>query len=404
MHNLFPLFPVGPNLFRFPLNPFALPPDLATNALNSVLDQTTKNDVIVVQQVHENYPPENWLPPLKLLMENRRCHVILDSVYRNHVPDINATFIDYFPLATDYQTKLKQVTTNTSWNPDTNRFLFLTGKPLGKNRALLLKKFMDQGLEKNCIWSFFVNNETYQKTQQILELNDDQFADFVKKYSRSPDDAVAPLASLPSCYESIPYGHAMHAMYEQTSFRVISETQFKNQRCFITEKTWITINNYHPFIMAATPGLLDKLQSMDFQTFQNYQEIPNYHCIEDDSDRLDAIVHNTKTWLGTIGKHKDPINLDILHNKKIYDDLVQKNYLIFSDFCSSINTDVATMVRSGFFSHTVDMQWLLFYNKIKDSSWPDCLQEEDFYKLPEHIKHEIIEVFGFCPKNYTKEN
>ena len=43
-------------------------------------------------------------------------------------------------------------------------------------------------------------------------------------------------------------------------------------------------------------------------------------------------------------------------------------------------------------------KWLTFYQQIKDPSWPDCDSEEDFYKLPESIQQECVEVFGYSVK------
>lgn len=41
---------------------------------------------------------------------------------------------------------------------------------------------------------------------------------------------------------------------------------------------------------------------------------------------------------------------------------------------------------------TLDRHWTEFYNKIKDPTWPDCLTVNDFDKLPEFIKQEIVEI------------
>jgi hypothetical protein len=36
-------------------------------------------------------------------------------------------------------------------------------------------------------------------------------------------------------------------------------------------------------------------------------------------------------------------------------------------------------------------RWLQFYENIRDPSWPDCCNEHQFYKLPDHIQKEIID-------------
>jgi hypothetical protein len=41
---------------------------------------------------------------------------------------------------------------------------------------------------------------------------------------------------------------------------------------------------------------------------------------------------------------------------------------------------------------TMDNHWVEFYNKIKDSTWPDCLTVNDFDWLPDSIQKEIVEI------------
>jgi hypothetical protein len=42
--------------------------------------------------------------------------------------------------------------------------------------------------------------------------------------------------------------------------------------------------------------------------------------------------------------------------------------------------------------------WNEYYNSVKGIDWPECHNETDFYALPENIKHELIERFGYNPK------
>lgn len=45
-------------------------------------------------------------------------------------------------------------------------------------------------------------------------------------------------------------------------------------------------------------------------------------------------------------------------------------------------------------THTV---WQVFYSRVRDPSWPDCDNEDDFAALPKAIRQEIIEVHGYRP-------
>jgi hypothetical protein len=42
--------------------------------------------------------------------------------------------------------------------------------------------------------------------------------------------------------------------------------------------------------------------------------------------------------------------------------------------------------------------WKLFYERVRDPDWPDCPYEQDFCKLPERIRHELIDVFKYRPQ------
>lgn len=48
--------------------------------------------------------------------------------------------------------------------------------------------------------------------------------------------------------------------------------------------------------------------------------------------------------------------------------------------------------------------WTEFYNQIRDPSWPECEQEDDFEKLPEHIQRECHETFGYVPGAFKKQS
>lgn len=48
--------------------------------------------------------------------------------------------------------------------------------------------------------------------------------------------------------------------------------------------------------------------------------------------------------------------------------------------------------------------WRSSYNRIKDESWPECNEIEDFKNLPEKIKNECENIFGFSDKIFREQN
>jgi hypothetical protein len=365
--------------------------------LNIILQETEKYKTIFAALVWENRPVQDWLPYALLLRRQRKCEFLFDLVYQERIAEIpEARFVCFFALRVWYETevlKLNQI--NTSWNPNTNMFLFLTGKPNRINRAFLLKKLLEASLEKNCLWSLFVNQDTYKHTQQILSLSNIEFDNFLKKTLASPDN-IKVLSSYKSThYGGFPYDHTM---YQKTSFRIISETQFTQNEPWITEKTWLTILNHHPFIMAGNTTILNRLESMGFCTFTEYLKISDYSNIQNSYDRIDAIVINAKDWLTTIKNDKTAIEQDIKHNYNQFCQLMHKELTNLAIVCNSVDITIESLLQVGFLSDIIDMSWILFYNNIKDDSWPICLNEKSFYHLPVDIKQELVEFFGFSPK------
>ena len=48
--------------------------------------------------------------------------------------------------------------------------------------------------------------------------------------------------------------------------------------------------------------------------------------------------------------------------------------------------------------------WQEFYYEIKDPSWPACDSESDFMSLPQHIRTECIDVFGYAPGQFKNKS
>jgi pyruvate-formate lyase-activating enzyme len=48
--------------------------------------------------------------------------------------------------------------------------------------------------------------------------------------------------------------------------------------------------------------------------------------------------------------------------------------------------------------------WTEFYNQIRDPAWPDCDQESEFEHLPEAIRTECQNVFGYVPGSFRKQS
>ena len=370
--------------------------------LNIILKETEKYKIIFATLGWENRPIQVWLPWVLMLRSQRKCKFLFESVYQGRIAEIpEANFVCFYLLRVWYETEvLKTCQFNTTWNPNTNMFLFLTGKPDRINRAFLLKKILESNLQKNCVWSLFINEDVRAATQQMLSQNNIEFDNFLKKMLTSPDNITVLNSGNSMHYGGFPYDHTV---YQKTSFRIISETEFTMNEPWITEKTWLTIQNHHPFIMAGNTSTLNKLDSLGFRTFVEYLKIPNYSDIQNPYDRLDAIIINAKYWLTTIKHDKIAIEQDVKHNYYQLCQLINKELTNLTIICDSVDTTIESLMQLGFLSDIVDMRWILFYNSVKDDSWPICLNENSFHHLPVGIKQELVEIFGFCPNTTEKE-
>lgn len=285
---------------------------------------------------------------------------------------------------------------NPIWHADTGRFLFLTGKPDKHNRIRLLWKFHVHGLLPHCDWSLFVDEHTRTASRQLVpELSDIEFEDFVAQHQRHTDE----ITLLQCTSDSIHcHGYPFNAqMYQQTSFRVISETMMLS-RPITSEKTWITMINRMPFIMSGYAHSLSYLKKIGYRTFEQYLAVPHYDEILDLEQRLDAVVTNTKFWLDHVAHHKDSIEIDVEHNYR----LLCEHMLTTHDQVEQLAAVLGEPQRPVSFivPLTIEQhQWINFYYNIKDPGWPDCLLEQNFQSLPPWIQQECTQQFGYQPKN-----
>jgi len=303
--------------------------------------------------------------------------------------------IDVDLLNLDFNMRVENTSTvNPKWNANTGRFIFPTGKPNKANRIRLLYKLYTNGLLNHCDWSFFMNEAIYQASKKLLpELSDLEFSQFVKQHVRRLDACDVINACHGADHAS---GYPFDgSLYAQSSFRIISETMML-WTPIVSEKTWITILNRQPFMIAGYAKNLVYLKQAGYCTFENYLPIPEYDDIIDQEQRLEAVIQNTKFWLQNIHFQQDSIEQDIEHN---YHHLI-KNIDNMVTLTKQLARELNWCHKSIYQIVPLDIiqeNWMLFYYRIKDDSWPDCLTESGFAKLPKHIQQECIDTFGYQP-------
>lgn len=230
---------------------------------------------------------------------------------------------------------------NTEWN-HTDRFLFLGGIPSRTNRINLLYKFYTQGMLPTAEWSFFppwteddktwcraaLHNLTDKEYNAFLDYCNkgiDELYSDAKNYSKLNGTQLKQQNIYDKEWLKDP-GYIDPSIYNKTCFSVIAEgnayppaTDFN----FLTEKTWRAVANCHPFIIAGYSEQVEYAQRRGLKTFNEYFLIKDYHLIDDENTRLDAIVKNTAYFLDTYTKHASSILADIKHNYNVFKECTQ---------------------------------------------------------------------------------
>lgn len=345
----------------------------------------------VIEAIHNARPDIVWVfeSSMQLRLKDRMpssAFVIFVDVH------VLSVFYQIFESATSQ--------TNTKWNSDTNTFLFLTGKPNKRHRIGLLKKFYDAGLLDCCEWSLFMDENLRHKCRNFLqELSDDEYDTWINQHIRNPDSIKMLYGEGGTChYDGFRYDSSM---FSRNRFRVISETH-DTRYIYPTEKTWITIVNRLPFLIAATAGTCEYLEQMGFDTFQS-SVLVSYDMIEDTDQRLDTIVDNTRHWMKSMDMYKSDIESAVEHNYQHFLSVAKQQCSVLDSIKKylSLPEDFDRYQLVPLYSTATYAHWSNWYQRVRDPAWPDCDTEEEFVNLPQWIQQECINVFGYKPKETT---
>jgi hypothetical protein len=297
----------------------------------------TEDFVLFLEEIKKRQLPVFLL--LNFMLNNTDSELVKKVVDMG----IGIIYIDFFFWRVYQEIVVKQTNkTNPQWNADADKFLFLTGKPDKINRVGLLWKLYKKDLLKHAIWSLYVQDSDRESTLKILArqgATTDVANQFIDEYQCIPDNidiAFCPAGG--THYGGIPYDDALYA---NVKFRVISETGFRPEfqtdlkTPWLTEKTWLTIVNCCPFIMAGERRSLDYLESLGFRTFKKYLELPDYDNLQASPDRINAIVTNTASWLTNL-ESVEEIRHDVEHN---YNHFIQLGQAMETDLLQQIQTN-----------------------------------------------------------------
>lgn len=98
--------------------------------------------------------------------------------------------------------------------------------------------------------------------------------------------------------------------YRNCFFNIVTETQYRNDLLFPSEKIWKPIVQGLPFLVVGTPGLLRYLRKLGFQTFSPIID-EGYDLIVDDNQRMRHIFRVIET-IGNLSQEQLRQSLEVL--------------------------------------------------------------------------------------------
>lgn len=308
----------------------------------------------------------------KKSLKNHRVFLIYSTSYDGQ-PDIPEIInYDFFQNMTYNMYYGKHHKISEEWNSTDNfRGLFLTGKPNKAHRVIPLKYFYENDFLKNNLeWSFHYNDLYKDYIANTLNLDDQELLKFLQVSQKTPDN-VSISNDGQFNHNGFPYDEYM---YKNTNWSIVSETFFENQTIWITEKTYRSILNKHPYVIFGPRGILQRLKHMGYRTFDycmkyTYDDLPddermetileNIHCIKDNWESIDKNRLNSDI----------EFNFNILKNnstkdhKRLVKKLVESNKIILADL-TNIDTDIKEVEIRDLLT---GKQHLVFYNWFGES-------------------------------------
>lgn len=255
----------------------------------------------------------------------------------SHNNCVNCETISFnFNLHTVYNS-YKNKPLNT-YRTDTGKFLFLGGVPDRLNRIGLLKTLYEQQLLEYAEWSFFKPWTIEQEQNCKKYFSDDlEYNKFITYVERRFDDVYETSKTYGT--GDVPKATRWTndsawidpAIFKNTSLSIISEGhpgEVNNNSKFLTEKTYRTLVQGHPFLFAGNVQMFEYIKDLGFKTFENYFPYPNYAMLDTEEERLAVLVENLKYFV----KNRIDFLSDVQYNQTHFFKLAKENSKILNTF------------------------------------------------------------------------
>lgn len=364
------------------------------NIINKTVEESESDVCYFFDMCWEGFNFKNWyssyqffFDQIRLQKPTAKIFVLVNSKFKKYSKNLqldsidDVLYLDYFLYRTVSELLVRKVSpVCNSYQPSNDKFLCLGGR-VKQERIELFQTLYQAKLLDRAVYSLRLEN-SHHDNNQIIDLpnNESNVISTIIKNSNA---------------ESYYSGDGMYYkhLYDQCLFQVVVENSVRSllesDGPWITEKTWMAIVNRNPFIIYGDAGTLEVLQNMGFRTFENYLAIPDYQR-SDRSETLEILKVNIKHWLKTINRYQQNICNDVEHNfqnlirvfnlnKSYIDNFVKKHQLI---------CDIDCIMPTDF--NYLNQHWEIFYNQIRDYTWPKSTFFRDIYTLPQDVIKELF--------------
>ena len=275
---------------------------------NHILEKVRNNKVkILLNYGFEEYDIEQRDTILYLQ------DILVNKIEEHKIPIENVYYTDANYELDNSKLKIKSF----SHNYTANCFYIDTGE-VGSNieHFKLSENQIEKKKKSNLIKKYICYNRL-QKSHR------EQVVNWIRENDYLEDGYVSYPPDLTLDYTDFNDNWAYHKIctdhYDTSFFSIVNESQYGTySHCYLTEKTWKAIFNFHPVIIVGAKHSLKYLKERGFDTFGDIFD-ESYDEIEDSNERLDIILNtvgnflenNTKTQLVDLRKKILP---RLIHN------------------------------------------------------------------------------------------
>lgn len=280
------------------------------------------------------------------LLKNKKCKFVIDYSYENGLSqiDVDKKFKKYKKLGIDpsnvllilnssseaslIKTEFKIITIDlfaisavsrvfdykhpiSLFGSRPKKLNLLVGKIGKKNRAQAIYRFYKKGILEDTVAGLLGKRN---ELQSALNLNDPVFYRDIRHYLKSPDK----VNTIHSSSGTTSQGWSNKSVvYDNSSLSYICETfddtEYGN---FITEKTYRPIINQHPFVVHASPRMLQYMREQGFKTFNNLID-ESYDKNPMSVDRIDNTINQAVKLLDHTITDADTVKSIVTHNYNV---------------------------------------------------------------------------------------